>query len=161
MLVTYKPGKIHLNADFFSRLRQNKGEPFVIGLLEEEFEGISDEEIISFLEQDPEATMEQVESVQWGAEEEEVFLQTPFTEIKGNMERVTLEEIQRYSMADPQLLLLMLWIQGNEVQKKKIQHCSIDSYRDKADLQLQTMSFTYVIDQPKHQNQYKKKQQGS
>ena len=96
MLVTYKPGKVHLNAHFFSRHRQNKGEPFVVGLLEEEFEGISDDKIISLLQQDPEAMMERVEAVQWGAEEEEeVFVQTPFAEPKSNMERVTLEEIQR------------------------------------------------------------------
>ena len=49
---------------------------------------------------------------------EDVFIQLPTTKEPDPLQPVTLEEIQQHTMRDKDLLLLTLWIQGNEVQTK-------------------------------------------
>ena len=50
MLVTYKPGNIHTNTDFFSRLKQQGKGMYVVNLVGEDFEHLTDDEIISCIQ---------------------------------------------------------------------------------------------------------------
>ena len=118
MVVTYKPGKKHLNADFFSRLRQDES-TFVVNLTSEHFDRLSDEEIInSFQEGTYSATMPiETSTVSWGATSDNVLLDT--TKLSNSdADKVTKEEIQQHSLLDENLLKLKIWIAGDDRYSK-------------------------------------------
>ena len=50
MIVTYKPGEKHGNADFFSRLREKNG-LYIVNLAEELGNELTEEEVITLLEE--------------------------------------------------------------------------------------------------------------
>ena len=50
MLVTYKPGDVHLNADFFSRIKQQDKGPIIIGIVEELAHNLTDDEVTKLIE---------------------------------------------------------------------------------------------------------------
>ena len=49
MLVTYKPGNKHLNADFFSRLKRHPSGPYMVKLIDAGFDNISDHQVFQAL----------------------------------------------------------------------------------------------------------------
>ena len=51
MIVTYKPGEKHNNADFFSRLREQKTGLYVVNLIDQIWQPLSETEIVSLFEE--------------------------------------------------------------------------------------------------------------
>ena len=49
MIVTYKPGNKHLNADFFSRLKRHSSGPYIVKLVGVNFDTITDDEVFQAL----------------------------------------------------------------------------------------------------------------
>ena len=52
MIITYKPGDVHLNADFFSRVKQQDKGPIVIGIVEDLAYNLTNEEIARLIEEE-------------------------------------------------------------------------------------------------------------
>ena len=80
MLITYKPGNVHLNADFFSRLKHQDEGPLIVGILEDMADELSDKEITAMVQEEMMksvgTSINEVATICWGTEteEDEIFI---------------------------------------------------------------------------------------